>query len=372
MARIRRKGPNKYLISIYLGRGDNGKRKEKSEMFYGTIQQAKLRASELEVKLKKKKKRFGPAKGMTLGKYLRLWLERVEGTVAGRTWQKYRWQVEKLLQAEGLPDLPLYDLTAFELQGALSSLRGILKPRTLKDLHSVLKTALRQAAAWGIMDADITAGLRPPRVPKQERRVLAPEELKKLLEAASAYKHYLPIRLMALAGLRLGEVLGLKWSDLDFDTGTMSVRRSVNIRTRQLQQTKTAAGERELLLDKETIKLLKEHRKKQAKDLRARASGLIFATPDGRPLREMAVRRAFYAALRKAGLPHMRLHDLRHTAGSLLLDAGCSLPTVAAFLGHSSPATTAAVYAHAVRKGGVVIDFTKMADQKRRTGGRKP
>lgn len=90
---------------------------------------------------------------------------------------------------------------------------------------------------------------------------------------------------------------------------------------------------------------------------------LVFTAPDGRPVKDSAVRKTLRLALKKAGLERMKPHDFRHTAGSILLDAGYSLPVVAAFLGHSSPATTAAIYAHAVRKGANVVDALKDADR---------
>ena len=364
MAQLKRKGPNKYLISVYLGRDANGKKIYHYEAFNGTLSQARLRAAELEAQLKK---RAGPAKlSMTVGQYLDTWLEKIRGTISGRTWETYFWRTRRLKEILG--NLPMYNLTAFTLQEALAGLHGKVKPRTLKDMYSTLRTALRQAVAWGLLSSDPTAGLRAPRVPREERRVLTVQELKKLLEAAKGYKHYLIIRLLALTGMRLGEVLGLKWQDIDLEKGTLTVRRAADVRHRKLKETKTSSSERTLLLDAETVALLKAHRKASGKvqSLAVKRSDLVFASLDGRPVKESAVRKTLNRALAKADLPHIRIHDLRHTAGSLLLDAGYSFPTVAAFLGHSSPATTAAVYAHAVRKSVSVAAILKEkeADQK--------
>lgn len=362
MAQLVRKGPNKYLISIYLGRDANGKRIYQREVFNGKITQVRLRAAELEAGLKK---RTGPAKSMTVGQYLETWLDRIKGTIAERTHETYLWRVKKLLGIDALCRLPLYNLKAFDLQEALAAIHGKLKPRTVKDIYNTLRTAMRQAVVWGLLDADPTAGLRVPRAPRQERRVLSKEELSKLLNAARDYKHYLIIRLLALTGMRLGEALGLKWQDIDFCEGAVTVKRAADVRSRTLKETKTSSSERTLKIDDETISLLKAHKKNRGKifPLAGKKNDLVFASLDGRPIREGAVRKTLNYALKKAGLPHIRVHDLRHTAGSLLLDAGYSFPTVAAFLGHSSPATTAAVYAHAVRKGGNVIDLLKNADQ---------
>lgn len=358
MAQLRRKGPNKYLISVYLGRDASGKRTYYREVFNGKLTEARQRAAELEANLKK---RVGPARSMTLGQYLESWLAKVEGTVSERTYETYRWHVRRL--REVLDRLPMYNLTAYVLQEALSELEDI-SPRTLKGVYGTLRTALRQAVAWGLLPSDPTAGLRAPRVSRRERKVLTQEELRAVLEAAKGYKYYLVIRLLALTGMRLGEALGLKWQDIDLKKGTLTVKRAADGRHRKLkQQPKTASSERTFRLDEETVRLLAAHKKEQKIiSMRDRDSGLVFSC-NGRVVREDAIRRNLNYALKKAGLPHIRIHDLRHTAGSLLLDAGYSLPAVSAFLGHSSPATTAAVYAHAVRKGGNVIDLLKEADQ---------
>jgi integrase len=235
---------------------------------------------------------------------------------------------------------------------------------SLTTTSNTLRTAMRQAVVWGLFPADPTTGLRVPRAPKQERKVLTKQELLQLLAAAGGYKHYLIIRLLALTGLRLGEALGLKWQDISFKDETLTVRRAADSRHRILKETKTSSSERTLKLDAETIALLKAQKKNRGKVRPlTRENDLIFVSPDGRPLKESSVRKTLNRALAKAGLPHIRVHDLRHTAASLLLDEGYSFPVVASFLGHSSPATTAAVYAHAVRKGGSLADILSRSDQ---------
>ncbi|MEW5898874.1 MAG: site-specific integrase [Bacillota bacterium] len=304
------------------------------------------------------KQKRGPASlAMTVGDYLKNWLEKIKGTVEERTLETYTWHVKRLISVIG--HLQFYNLTAYELQEGMVKLQG--KPKTIKGIYGTLKTAFRQAVAWGLINADPTAGLRAPRVPQEEKRVLTMEELHKLLEAAKGYKYYLVIRLLALTGARLGEILGLKWQDVDFKKETLTIKRSADSRRRKLKpEPKTASSKRTMKLDPETVGLLAAHKKGQK--VIPLKDNLIFSC-NGRVIRANAVRRTLNYALKKAGLDHIRPHDLRHTAGSLLLDAGYSFPTVAAFLGHSSPATTAAVYAHAVRKGVSVANILKDADQ---------
>lgn len=357
MAEIRRKGPNRYLILVYVGRGPDGKRQYHREGFRGTLSQARLRAAELEVELKL---RTGPSRtAMRLGEYLDLWLERVKPpAVSERAWQTYEWHVRKLKAHAG--HLPLWGLTAGALQGALAGLFEEL-PSSARKIVGTLRTALRQAVAWGHLPSDPTVGLRTPRTPRRARPVLGPKEAARLLEVLKGYRHGLAVRMLLLTGMRLGELLGLRWSDVDFAKGTVTVRRAADTRNRKFKESeepKTPAARRTLSLDPETLRMLEDHRRAAAK---ARVSPLrrgdtpVFG-PGHRPLGEDSVRRTLARALKKAGLPRMRVHDLRHSAGSILLDAGVPLAAVAAFLGHASPATTAAIYAHVVRQGGGVAE----------------
>lgn len=371
MAEVRRKGPNRYLILVYVGRGPDGKRQYHREGFRGTLSQAKLRAAELEVELKL---RTGPSRvAMKLGEYLDLWLEQNKPpAVSERTWQTYEWHVRRLKPHVGR--LPLYGLTAGVLQEALAGLFKEL-PRSARKIVGSLKTALRQAVAWGYLPSDPTMGLRTPKMPRRARPVLGPEEAFRLLEILKGYRQGLAVRMLLLTGMRLGELLGLRWSDIDFEKGTVTIRCSADSRNRKFKESeepKTPASSRTLTLDPETLRMLEEHRKAAAKTkvspLR-RDDTPVFG-PGHRPLGEDLVRRTLARALKKAGLPRMRVHDLRHTAGSILLDAGVPLAAVSAFLGHSSPATTAAIYAHAVRRGknvAEVLEAHQEAHRKRKT-----
>lgn len=371
MAEIRRKGPNRYLILVYVGRGPDGKRRYHREGFRGTLSQAKLRAAELEVELKL---RTGPSRvAMKLGDYLDLWLEQNKPpAVSERTWQTYEWHVRRLKPHVGR--LPLYGLTAGVLQEALAGLFEEL-PRSARKIVGSLKTALRQAVAWGYLPSDPTMGLRTPKMPRRARPVLGPEEAFRLLEILKGYRQGLAVRMLLLTGMRLGELLGLRWSDIDFEKGTVTIRRSADSRNRKFKESeepKTPAARRTLTLDPETLRMLEEHRKAVARTKVSplRRDDIPVFGPGHRPLGEDLVRRTLARALKKAGLPRMRVHDLRHTAGSILLDAGVPLAAVSAFLGHSSPATTAAIYAHAVRRGknvAEVLEAHQEAHRKQKT-----
>jgi integrase len=152
--------------------------------------------------------------------------------------------------------------------------------------------------------------------------------------------------------MRRGEVLGLRWADLDLDNGWLSVRQTLIVVDNQphVSQPKTARGRRRLALDSSTILALRAHRKTQAAERLAAGpswsdTGLVFTHLDGRPLHPEYVRRLFDRQLHRVGLPRIRLHDLRHTHATLALQAGVHPKVVSDRLGHT---TVVDVYSHAI------------------------
>jgi integrase len=159
----------------------------------------------------------------------------------------------------------------------------------------------------------------------------------------------------ALTGMRRGEVLGLRWADLDLDNGWLSVRQTLIVvdNHAQLSQPKTIRGRRQLALDPETIMVLRGHRRNQAAERLAAGpswtpSDLVFTRQDGTPLHPEYVRRLFDRHLQRAELPRIRFHDLRHTHATLALQAGVHPKVVSERLGHTTVSITLDVYSHAI------------------------
>jgi len=361
LAHVRRRGPYTYEIRVYLGRDASGKKKYLIETFHGTKGQAQRQGAELEVLHRPRVS--GPQKAaVTLGEYLeKRWLPKVKTAATERTGETYEWHVRRLLPAVG--HLPLYGLTAGDLQDALDSLQG--SPVTRRKIIGTLKTALRQAVAWGLIPSDPTEGLLLPRKPSRTHRTLNREQLIRYLGAAGRTQHPAILRLLAVTGMRLGEALGLKWEDVDFDRGTVTVRRGIDTRRSRSKpegdETKTPAARRTIRLDGETLALLAELKQRQAKQkvlpLRQEEAFVFTNLATGKLVSIHAVHRAHRRALKLARLPHIRIHDLRHTAASVLLDAGVPVTTVADLLGHSTPATTVALYAHPIRRGQALAEL---------------
>ena len=220
---------------------------------------------------------------------------------------------------------------------------------------AVLGRALREAEVTGIVSRNVVRLTRPPRAPHVEMKTLDATESRALLAAAEGDRLRALYVLALTTGARSGEMLGLRWEDLDTAAGTVRIVRSLT-RTahgHELAEPKTASSRREVPLGAVALDALRRHRVAQAQERIAagtawRDEGLIFASEAGTPLDAGNVlRRSFYPLLRRAGLPRVRFHDLRHTAATRMLEAGTSPKVAAEMLGHASVTTTLATYSHA-------------------------
>lgn len=347
MAQIRKRGTNVWQVGIYLGRDEEGKKSTHYETFYGNKTQAKEYANDLEKVLKT---RVGSLKNgiMTVGELLDKWLVNCKDSITLGTYQLYQRQVRKLKPLVG--DLQLYTLNSLQIQERMLRLDKNLSPRTKKNHYVTLSTALNWGATCNLIPHDIMAGVKVPKVQRKKRDVLKARELKIFLDTAKEYKHYLVLRILALTGTRISEVLGLKWANVFLDEKKIQIVEALDIKNRDEKETKTVNSERDIELDEVTINELAEHKKYMSKQNRAYDDDFVFQSDDGSPLRYQVVFKAKQRVLKKAGLHHIRLHDLRHGVGSILLDNGYPTVVVASFLGQNH-ATTTSVYTHALRKG---------------------
>jgi integrase len=226
-----------------------------------------------------------------------------------------------------------------------------LSARTVRYTHSVLRSALRQAIRWRLLLQDPTDGAQLPRLDRREMRVLTAEQCRIFLSAVLK-THYRPVFAIALTtGMRPSEYLGLKWHDIDWDRGTVSVVRTLERAAGlwRFAETKRARSRRIIKVQEwvlETLKSLQSRRIQRNGCSWPAAAELVFTTPAGRPVHSDKLAKKFKAILRQVGLPVIRLYDLRHTAATLALAVGVPPKVVAEQLGHASAAFTLDVYSH--------------------------
>jgi integrase len=279
------------------------------------------------------------ADNMKLGEYLGWWLtDSVRDTVRPTTFERYE-QMVRLHIRPVLGQLKLKNLTSTHVRGLYrQKLDAGLAPRTVQYVHVTLHKALEQAIADGLIPRNVTEAVKPPQVRREEIRPLTAEQVRILFGAAAGDRLEALYVLAVTTGLRQGELLGLKWDDVDLDEGTLRVRRTLT----------TAKGGPLLAAPQ----ALKRHLNCQLGEIeeagdRWRENGLIFASETGEPLdRRLITTHRFKPLLKRAVLPEIRFHDLRHTCATLLLSKNVNPKVVSEMLGHASIAITLDTYSH--------------------------
>ncbi|HEY8490967.1 MAG TPA: site-specific integrase [Dehalococcoidia bacterium] len=295
----------------------------------------------------------------TVGDLLDAWLQAKAGQVRPGTLASYRWLVDHHLRPR-LGAVRLAALDAARIEAALAEMRRAGRSaRTRIYALTLLRQACKAGVRWGWLGTNPATLAHAPKAEERPHApaFLGPDEARRFLHAVRD-DAYGPLFAFLLAtGCRLGEALALRWADVDLDAGLVAItgtlRRGPDGRPER-GEPKTARSRRTLVLPAVALEAFREQRRRQAA-ARLRAGslwqdlGYVFTSAVGTPVDGRNARRAFKAALARAGLPPaLRLHDLRHSAASLLLAQGADLRTVMEVLGHSQIGVTADVYVHLV------------------------
>ena len=292
---------------------------------------------------------------LTVGEYVTRWLEdSVKGTVKPVTHESYA----RLVWVHVVPALGRVKLKALTPPHVRrlyrEKLEGGLSTRTVQYLHVVLQRALKTAVRDGLIPRNPCEAVDPPQVRRKEIRPLDRDQVRALFEAAKDDRLEALHIVAVHCGLRQGELLGLKWDDVDLEKGTLQVRRTLSAAkdSPTFSTPKTAKSRRRVNLTPTAIEALKRHSERQAQEMVSagtlyRDQGLVFASLVGTPLSRHNLTRSFKALLRRADLPHsVRFHDLRHTCATLLLSKGFNGKFVQELLGHASISITLDTYSH--------------------------
>jgi integrase len=291
---------------------------------------------------------------LTVGEYLDSWLsDSVRGTVRPSTFERHE-GIIRLHIKPSLGRVGLKKLTPAHVRGLhREKLDAGLAPATVRKIHSTLHKALSQAVSDGIVPRN-AADVKAPRPTPEEMQPLSEAEARAFLDTARGDR-FEPLYMLAIStGLRRGELLGLRWKDVDLERGTLRVGRALvrEAGRHVLGETKTRRGRRQINLTPRAVSTLKAHCKKQLEEKIKltglhRDHGLIFATRVGTPINpENLVNRSFKPLLERASLPEIRFHDLRHTCATLLLGRGVHPKLVQELLGHATIAMTLDTYSH--------------------------
>ena len=293
----------------------------------------------------------------TVGEYLDGWLEgSVRGSVRQSTYDRDAYLVNNHLKP-ALGRVKLKKLAPAHVQGFYRDrLDSGLSASTVHKMHAILHKALARAVAWQMVPRNVTEAVEPPRPASKEMRPLSPSEARAFLDAARGERFEALYVLAVTTGMRQGELLALRWQDVDLEDATISVRRTL---TRDggrviIGEPKTRKSRRLIRLTSQATGVLRRHLERQLWEIQMLGDGyadqgLVFTTTTGAPVNPSNVRqRSFARLLRNAGLPHVRFHDLRHTCATLLLGKGTHPKFVQELLGHATVAITLDTYSHVV------------------------
>lgn len=293
----------------------------------------------------------GPSQ--TVAEFLANWMSHKRASVAPRTAERYAGLIEQhIAPAVGL--VQLRRLMPQHVADLYLTLAATLAPATIGQVHAILHGSLDQAVRWHAIARNPAAAVHAPRPAKREMRFLDTAQVRVMLDATAGD----PLEPLYVAGvytgLRLGELLGLRWRDLDLDGRQLTVRHTL---TREagawiLRQPKTTHSRRTIRLAPAVVEAMRSHYIAEAQRLlklghRVQPDTLVFSDRWGDPVNPWHItERAFKPMLRRAGLPVVRFHDLRHTFASMMLSEGVRVDIVSRMLGHASAAVTLGVYAH--------------------------
>jgi integrase len=326
---------------------------------------------------------------MTLGQYLGGWLDDVRPRLAPATWRKHEQHIRNHI-APALGSRPLAALTVRDVQHLIG--RTELDPQTYRHHRATLRRVLADALRDGLVTRNVAALAEPPPLPHRERPILTADQARTLIEGTRDDRLHALWTLLVTTGLREAEALGLTWEDVNLgaeqprrghvvqpDDDAAGVRSaladprasggslgdaargsagSVTVRHTlhridgewQLREPKTPKSRRTVTLPPVTVEALRAHRTRQLEERIAAgqptAEGLVFVRADGRPYHGSKLTTLLYPVLDRLGLPKVSVHDLRHTASTILFDAGVDLEDVAKMLGHTDSRMLRERYVH--------------------------
>ncbi len=349
---IRKRGST-WAVVVDVGRDASGRRQQKWHSGFRTKREASEALTEILGQLATSQY-VAPTK-LTVGRFLEdEWLPAIQASVRPLTFESYAGNVRNHVVPR-LGSVPLQQLTPPMLNTLYSELGQALSPRTVRYIHAILRRAFADAVKWNRLARSPVDTADPPSArygAGGAMQTWSSSELARFLESVRDDRLFACWRFLAMTGCRRGEALGLRWRDLDLDSGRATIVQTV-VANRALSETKTDRSRRTIALDEASVAALRRHRQSQDEERWILGASyednqLVFCREDGSPIWPRSLTRSFARLVEAAGVPKIRLHDLRHTHATLALQAGVHPKVVQERLGHATISITLDVYSHAV------------------------
>ena len=371
MATVQKRG-NSYLLTVSAGYNAEGKQIRKTMTWRPeepmTGRQADKEAERQAVLFEEKVRSGRAGSGnIRFADFAAQWFtDYAKDRLKPTTYARYVQLSERTYAAIGhirLDKLHPQHLVAFYAQlaepGQNKRTGGGMAPKTIKHYHTFISSVLDRAVKWGLIPDNPCRRLDAPRVPPREIQCMDDEQAVRFLECLEEepLETRLMFTLLLMTGIRRGELLGLEWKDIDFDSGTIMIRRTSQYtpgRGIYTESTKTAGSVRKLCVAAEVVELLRAYRSEQneyrlALGDRWQANDRLFTQWDGKPMSPNTPYLTLERLTKRHGLPGISIHSLRHTNATLMIQQGLNVKTVSSLLGHTQTSTTMNIYAHQLK-----------------------
>jgi integrase len=286
----------------------------------------------------------------TVGEWMQEWLAMKEGKVGPTTWRWYE-QKNRVYITPIIGNVPLGDLDPLLCERFVCEMRGRgVGTASQRGAVAALGAAMKDAVRYRLVESNPVGAMRKPKHKAKETKWWTKDEARRFLDhpAVRGHRLYALLRLALDSGMRQGELLALTWADIEWEAGTVWVRRSLEEggEERRTKETKTRKGNRKIVVGRATMEALEEHRRTMNAEGRDTKTGTVFVNNNGRWYARVPFWKACKRLMRAAGVPEIRPYALRHSCASILLGAGASIRAIADRLGHEDVALTLHHYAH--------------------------
>lgn len=340
-----------WYFVVEAGKDEKGKRKQVFKRGFKTETEAKREMRKVALQIDENT--YVKPTNRTLAEFFPEWLQSKSIKLRKHTLEVYTGHVNKHITPR-LGRFELLKITTAQIERFYIDLakEADLSPRTILDIHKIVKSAFEAAVKRKYVSNNPVKDAETPKVDKKEMTVWGVQEANMFLKVAREHRLYPAFLLALTTGMRQSEILGLRWKDIDFENETLSVRQTLSHDGKELTvQTKTKSSTRTISLDQRVLEGLQKHKRIVMKEMLAvrpvyKNNDLVVCTGFGTPVQPRNLLRTFYNLIKKANVPKIRFHDLRHTVASLMLQGDINPKIVKEILGHSDVRITLDIYCH--------------------------
>lgn len=338
-----------YYFVIDVGRDpETGKRKQR--WFKGGKTKKETQAALTKKLAELQNGTYVEKTNQTVGSFSLQWLQGKKPSVRAGSFSVYQSYVNLYINRY-IGKVPLQDLTARQIQKMYSDLSESIATNTIRKVHNTLQAILDEALSFGLISKNVARLIQAPSSTKSKMNYWNEEQVLTFLAVARKSRLYIACLLGVTTGMRVGEILGLRWQDIDFEREKLSIIQTLSQSGSEFSETKTDGSRRSVALPDETLRSLKQHKVVISKEKLRVGSlyedyDLVVCTSLGKPVHPANFRNRWRKLVMQADVPYIRFHDLRHTHATLLLKQGVHPKIVSERLGHSNIQVTLNTYSH--------------------------